>query len=150
MELQDPIFGDRGYPWYPKKSDDFRILNPEDFDPDFILKMKLQFLQQYEERYKNWFNYLILEKFVDNPLAATEQFLVECQGKISFLDIPNRIDTVEKPRLVDVKDHAFLANLYNVFNKIQRERGDVIRLDYKETPPVKHYFPKIQEWLGWI
>jgi len=150
MELQDPIFGDRGYPWYPKESDDFRIINPEDFDPDFILKMKLQFLQQYEERYKNWFNYLIMEKFVDNPLAATEQFLTECQGKISFLDIPNRIDTVEKPRLVDVKDHAFLANLYNVFNKIQKERGDVIRLDYKETPPVKYYFPKIQRWLGWI
>jgi hypothetical protein len=77
-------------------------------------------------------------------LAATEQFLTECQGKISFLDIPNRIETVEKPRLVDAKDHAFLANLYNVFNKVQKERGDVIRLDYKETPPIKYYFPKIQ------
>lgn len=53
MELQDPIFGEDGYPYYPNKSDDFRIENSEDFSPEFIAELKLKLLAQYEDRYKN-------------------------------------------------------------------------------------------------
>lgn len=53
MELQDPIFGEKGYPYYPNMEDDFRIENEEDFTPEFISNMKQQLLREYEERYKN-------------------------------------------------------------------------------------------------
>lgn len=136
MELQDPIFGPRGYPWYPRAEDNFIIENPEDFDPQFVESMKWKLLREYEERYQNWFHYLQLEKFQESPVMATEQFLKECQGKISFLDIPNRIETVEKTRILEPADHSFLVDLHDVFKKIQDERGDSVRLDY-DIPVIK-------------
>lgn len=150
MELQDPIFGENGYPWYPNKGDDFRIENPEDFDPNFISTLKIKLLKEYEERYKNWFNYLYLEKIVDNPVTETEQFLKKAQGKIVFLDLPKRIETVEKQVITDPQDHLLLSYLYQIFDKIQKERGDFVRLDYPDTPSEKVWFPKIQRFLGWI
>jgi len=150
MELQDPIFGEKGYPWYPNKGDDFRIENPEEYDSDFIIHLKAKLLGEYETRYHSWFNYLTLEKFVENPVMASEQFLKEAQGKISFLELPNRIATVEKQVISDPQDHALLGNLYHIFDKIQSERGDSVRLDYPDTPSEKVFFPKVQKLLGWI
>lgn len=150
MELQDPIFGENGYPYYPNKSDDFRIENPENFSPEFIAELKLKLLAQYEDRYKNWFNYLYIEKFKDNPVMETYQFYQECQGKISFLDIHNRIDKVKLPVLLDAKDHTFLLDLHDVIKEVQHASGDSLRLNYEEPIPEKHYFPKIQRFLGWI
>lgn len=152
MEIQDPIFGPCGYPHYPKLEDDFRIENELDFEPEFVYSLRIKLLKIYEERYKTWFNYLNIEKFSDNPVMATSQFLDELQGKISFLEIHKRIDEAKVPVIKDVKDHSILLNLYDIFHIIEQERGDPVRLNYPEPEPkvVSPYFPKIQRFLGWI
>lgn len=78
----------------------------------------------------------------------TYQFYQECQGKISFLDIHNRIDKVKLPVLLDAKDHTFLLDLHDVIKEVQHASGDSLRLNYEEPIPEKHYFPKIQRFLG--
>lgn len=79
---------------------------------------------------------------------STYQFLQECQGKISFLDLPKRIDEVKLPVILDAKDHTFLLDLHDVIKEVQHASGDQIRLNY-ETPVVEHhFFAKTQKFLG--
>jgi hypothetical protein len=39
--------------------------------------------------------------------------------------------------ITDPQDHLLLSYLYQIFDKIQKERGDFVRLDYPDTPSEK-------------
>jgi hypothetical protein len=54
---------------------------------------------------------------------------------------------------MEPQDHTFVLSLYDIFKKIQDERGDFVRLDYPEPTitknPFFHLVNQIDEKMGY-
>jgi len=57
-----------------------------------------------------------------NKLEAAYRLHQECLGKLSFLNIVNRIDEVRKEEIREVTDNSLLKDLVIVFEKVEQSK----------------------------